>query len=57
MLRYIQEYIKECIDAATINPQLQKMKEEAQKQKEINGVEGDAPKGFSEKPKDADSFV
>lgn len=33
------------------------MKEEAQKQKEINGVEGDAPKGFNEKPKDAETFV
>lgn len=57
VLKDIGEYIKECIDAATINPKLEQIKEEAKKQKEEFGVEGDAPKGFTEKPKDAETFV
>lgn len=56
LLQDIAEYIKECIDAAKIQPQIQQMKQEAEKRKEEFGVEADAPKGFNEKPKDAETF-
>ena len=45
-LNDIQEYIKECADMEQIQPQLDQMRAEAEKQKDENGVDTTVPEGF-----------
>tara|TARA_B110000285_G_C14699808_1_gene412909 strand:+ start:263 stop:388 length:126 start_codon:yes stop_codon:yes gene_type:complete len=38
--------MNECVDQEQMQPELDKMKAEAKKQKEENGVDTDVPEGF-----------
>ena len=45
-LNDVQEYIKECADMEHIQPQLDQMRADAEKQKDENGIDTTVPEGF-----------
>lgn len=56
LLVEVQDYINECADLVKIQPKLDEMKAEAEKQKAENGVDTEVPAGFGLPQADADTF-
>lgn len=57
ILKDICEFIKECVDMATMQPELEKLKAEAAKKKAELGQDVDVPASFSEVPADAATYA
>ena len=56
ILKDICEFIKECVDMATMQPELERLKAEAAKKKAELGQDVDVPASFSEVPADAATY-
>ena len=52
----IGEFIKECTDLEKIQPQLDQLKAEAEKERAEKGVDVDVPASFGQKPEDHETF-
>ena len=52
----IGEFIKECTDLDKIQPQLDQMKAQAEKDRAEKGIDVDVPESFGQKPDDAHTF-
>lgn len=57
ILKDICEFIKECVDMATMQPELERLKAEAAKKKAELGQDVDVPASFSEMPADAATYA
>ena len=48
--------MNDCVDQEKMQPELDKIKADAKKQKEENGVDTDVPEGFGKAQPDAETF-
>lgn len=53
----IQEFMNECADMETIQPKLDQLKAEAEKQKAESGVDTSVPEGFGLPQPDAETYT